>query len=375
MPSEPARLQQLAHRYQCATRSEKSAILENLQQSTGWSRDHCRRSLRQATKSPTTESRPGRPSGSRKYSTQAISALAHLWHIAGAPSGRRLEVIMPSLLRRLEDNGELHGDLAAASVRDELANMSSASIDRYLRSVRESAPAANDFATECPQQQLAARKPVPSAGFFRLCVTADSAPDNSCSHIVSLTLCDKLTGWRMRLATTDTAPRSLFRLLDHTLRVNPVPISSIRVHSGGELLDFTLISWAQQHGLDVTPQTFATMAPPPHNPECRCDTRALTLQAREAQLRTELWHAVDLRHNFLLPITRAKYKVWTESGTVRVFDNPMTPLERLHASAGGYLTDRLRHLDAKINPAAISREITRLSAELAWVREARLTAA
>lgn len=377
MSQERSQLIQLARGYQSASRIEKGVILEHLQAQTGWSRDHCRRSLREAA-NPKTRTAPGRPSGSRKYSTSTTTALEQLWHLVGQPSGRRLQAMMPQLLYRLDRHGELRGELADNTVRSELLTMSSASIDRYLRAARaNSTPQSQPEINDSLQQRLAENEPVKEAGMFRLCAAAGNNPESGCSHILSLGLYDKLTGWRIRVATTSASPHLLFPLLDRALEANPVPFRNIHVHSGSELLNFSLISWAQQLGVDVSPPNFATTnaAATRDSAQCNCHPYELAMYKREAQLQTQLWEVLDARHNYLLPITRAKYKVWTGNGSVRVFDNPLTPLERLEVSDNSVLSDGLRSRDELINPAAIAREVARLQAELALARAQHAPAA
>ncbi len=376
MSQNQSQLIQLARDYQRASRAEKSAILERMQADTGWSRDHCRRSLRKAA-NPAATATPGRPAGSRKYSTSAAEALEQMWHLVGQPSGRRLQAMMPKLLSRLDQHGELCGALATAEVRTELLTMSSASIDRYLRAAREHCTPTLSDTDACLQQRLAEHETVGEAGRFRLCAAAGPVANGSCSHIISLGLHDKLTGWRMRVATPSTSPRVLFPALNRLVRANPVPLRSIDVHTGSELLNFSLISWAHERNIAVSPSSFATSDTENANQPVQCDClpHEMAMYERQAQLQTQLWEVLDQRHNYLLPITRAKYKVWTGSSEVRVFDSLLTPLQRLEASLDGPLSSALRWHDECLNPAAISREAARLQAELARTKAQHAPAA
>lgn len=64
--------------------------------------------------------------------------------------------------------------------------------------------------------------------------------------------------------------------------------------------------------------------------ECRCT--AGTTPGVEAHLLDELWRLADDWHNAYVPVTRAKYDLPTESGKVRVYDDPATPIERTLAA-------------------------------------------
>lgn len=121
-----------ARDYRGRSKAEKTLLLDEVVQVTGWSRDNARRRLSQAARPRAVKSK--KRQRARKYSFDALMILQKVWAFSGGSCGKYLVVSMPSLLESLERHKEFvpgRGRYSPA-VRGELLSMSGATIDRYL---------------------------------------------------------------------------------------------------------------------------------------------------------------------------------------------------------------------------------------------------
>ncbi len=126
----------VAERYRLAVRVEKGRILDELCKVTGWHRKHAVRAL--AGESAID---PGGPR-QRKPAYGAIikDALVALWEASDRICGKRLKVMIPTLLPALERHGRLKLDKAQRAL---VLGVSAATIDRLLIDTKIAAAAAN----------------------------------------------------------------------------------------------------------------------------------------------------------------------------------------------------------------------------------------
>jgi hypothetical protein len=85
----------MAAAYRRGSKLEKTAILDQLCELTGWHRDHARARLRQAG-----EIRVFRARAARRpvYSPRVVSGLELCWRVARLPAGKRLAPMLPVLV-------------------------------------------------------------------------------------------------------------------------------------------------------------------------------------------------------------------------------------------------------------------------------------
>lgn len=93
-----------ARDYRGRSKAEKSQLLDEVVQISGWSRDNARRRLSQAAKPRAVKSK--KHQRARKYSFDALKILQKVWAFSGASCGQYLVVSMPTLLESLERHNE-----------------------------------------------------------------------------------------------------------------------------------------------------------------------------------------------------------------------------------------------------------------------------
>src|ERR1700722_8612444 len=123
----------VAERYRSAKRTDKGRILKELCATTGWHRKNAVRVLRRhETPGGIRAARESR----RRYGAIIKDALTALWEASDRVCGKRLKVMIPTLLPALEEHGGLKlgkGD------RDIVLAISAATLDRVLGDVKVAA--------------------------------------------------------------------------------------------------------------------------------------------------------------------------------------------------------------------------------------------
>ena len=118
-----------SERYLIANHAEKTRILDEFADMTGYHRKHAMRLLRGDV---------GARSGGRRrrriYDEAERNALVLLWEASDRVCGKRLKALMPVLIDAMERHGHLE---LAAEIRTKLLAMSAATIDRALARIRE----------------------------------------------------------------------------------------------------------------------------------------------------------------------------------------------------------------------------------------------
>src|SRR5260221_7564007 len=122
----------VTERYRSAKRAEKGRMLDALGVRTSWHRKHAVRAIRQReTVAPGEVGAPRE--GRRRYDATIKDALTALWEASDRVCGKRLKVMIPTLLPALEQHGRLK--LGQAD-RDRVLAVSAAPIDRLLGDVK-----------------------------------------------------------------------------------------------------------------------------------------------------------------------------------------------------------------------------------------------
>ena len=121
--------------YAKASKKDKGVILDRMCETLGIGRSTARRRLAAASREGSAERR--RAERPCRYSDRSRQLLREVWMLMDMPCGKYLKAMLPQWLPVLRACGEL--DDYDGDVFDELMAMSAATVDRYLRPVRDAA--------------------------------------------------------------------------------------------------------------------------------------------------------------------------------------------------------------------------------------------
>jgi hypothetical protein len=365
--------------YKQATRSDKSTMLDQLCEVTGWSRDNARRRLTGAAKPRPVLTRKPRAG---KYSYDAVKVLQRVWAASGGQCGKYLAESMPVLLEALETHGELAPGRQRFSdtVRSELLAMSAATIDRYLGATK-SRNALHGLSTTTPSPLLRSTIQIRKAGdeveavpgFFEVDTVAHCGPSLKGEFVRSLNMTDMFTGWVHTHSIRNNAHIHIRHAVDTAVEMIPFEVTGMDFDNGSEFINYDMVSWAAERDI-----YFTRSRPYKKHDQATIESKNNHVVRKYAYywrydnpevlaLLGQLWPLVNDRMNYFTPTKKPIGFTTTSQGRRRrVFDTPRTPLDRLLDS--GILSstrqEQLLHRRAQLNPAHLGREIDRLQQKL-----------
>lgn len=186
----------IATRYKRSDKAGKGKILDELCATTGWHRNHARKSLKQALGPRIVRARTPR---APRYGAEVVVALAFCWAVLGAPTGKRLAPIMSELVPRPRRFHEL--DITDDTAHALLA-MSPATMDRRLAGDRAKMMLTGRSHTK-PGSLLKSQIPIRTwaqwddavPGFVEIDLVGHEGGNAVGEHAYTLTVTDIATGW------------------------------------------------------------------------------------------------------------------------------------------------------------------------------------
>jgi hypothetical protein len=375
--------QRLKTAYRGAEKVEKSSILDTFCQSTGLGRSSARRYLTsQGLGVKNVLRMDRRKSRTTKYGAAAKEKLAWLWRMMCMPCGKYLVEDRSQWINSLEAHGELvlNRNGWTEGVRKELLSMSAATVDRYLKTERDrlrlkgiSATKPGTLLRNSIKIRKAGDEMGTEPGFLEADTVAHCGPTLRGEFTRTLTMTDVSTGWIHLEAMRNNAHVHIRTALDAAMDSIPYQVQGLDCDNGSELINYDVVNWA------VDRQIFFTRARPyKKNDQAHVESKNNHVVRRygyhyrydtqeERETLSALWKAVCLKMNYFT--ATKKPTGWTSDALgkrKRVYDRPQTPLTRLLKDE--VLSDQqvmeLEQSRAAINPAMLTREITRLENKL-----------
>jgi hypothetical protein len=362
-------------RYRSAKRAEKGRILDALCATTGWHRKHAVRALRRrGTVGPGEIEAP--QERKRRYGATIKDAMTALWEASDRVCGKRLKVMIPTLLPALKQHGRLQ--LGQAD-HDRVLAISAATIDRLLVDVKI---AASGGRRRRAGFYSAIRREVPirtfndwnspPPGFCEVDMVAHGGTSVAGSFIQTLTMVDVATGWTECLPLLTREGSLVVEAINRAQSLFPWLLRGVDFDNDSAFMNDVVVPWCREQKLEVTrsraykknDQAFVEQ-------KNGAVVRRLMGYGRfdgveTARVMGRLYAAARLYVNFFQPSFKLKEKRREGAKVIKRYHPPSTPYERalahpkVTAAVKKWLRDQYRSLD----PVSLLAEIRATQEEL-----------
>ena len=375
----------VAGRYQKARKKAKGVILDEFTQLTGYGRKYASYVLRSHGRKIRINEQYVLQGDIRKkakkkkpkvYDSTVEEPLKNIWYIMDCICGKRLAPILREVVRRLERFREIR---ISGEVRRKLSRISASSIDRLLAKERRKHQIKGRGNTK-PGTLLKHQIPIRTfsdwnehkPGFVEIDLVGHDGGDSHGDFAQTLDVTDICTTWTETEAVRNKAQIWVFDALKDIRKRIPFPLLGIDSDSGGEFINDQLFRYCQDNKI-----TFTRSRPYRKNDSCFVEQKNYSIVRRavgylrydtEAELDTlnALYRHLRLYTNFFQPTMKLIEKTRIGSKVIKKYDKPLTPYRRVLACADMSEEDKqaLRKLYAKLNPAQLKRQITKLQQKL-----------
>src|SRR5262245_31629584 len=362
----------VAERYGSAKRAEKGRILDELCATTGWHRKHAVRALRQRKTGEVVTRRERQ----RRYGATIKDALIALWEASDRVCGKRLKVMIPTLLPALQRHGRLRLEQAD---RDRVLAISAATIDRLLGDVKVAASGGkrrragfySAIRREVPIRTFNDWKG-PPPGFCEVDMVAHGGTSVAGSFIQTLTMVDVATGWTECLPLVTRDGSLVVEAINRAQSLFPWLLRGVDFDNDSAFMNDVVVPWCRGQKLEVTrsraykknDQAFVEQ-------KNGAIVRRLMGYGRfdgveTARVMARLYAAARLYVNFFQPSFKLKEKRREGAKVIKRYHPPSTPYERTlaHPKVTTAVKERLRAQYRTLDPVALLAEIRAAQEEL-----------
>lgn len=376
--------------YRKASKSDKTKILDRVVATTGMGRSTARRMLTGPRLPDPADQVDGRRLRARGFSDDARALLEHVWALMGMPCGKYLVVMLGAWLPLLAAAGDLDRPFATEQALAEVAAMSAATVDRYLKPARDRMRVKGVSTTKPSpllRNSIAIRTCSEEApkvpGVIEADTVAHCGPTLVGEFARTLTMTDVLIGWTENISIRNNASTWIVAGIAELQEYFPFPLTVFDSDSGSEFINHDVAAWLQARDIAQT-----RSRPYQKNDQAHVESKNNHVVRKHAfywrydtpaelELLNQLWRLVSLRLNFFTPTKKAVGYTTTANGRrKRIYDKPATPWQRLQAS-GVLDAQQLSKVAARIegiNPADLTRQINTIQMQLLDLAKAKTEA-
>jgi len=405
MREKQAVTRQNRDRYRRASRKEKTVILNEFMQTTGYTnRKYAIRILNRhdvaevltavdgmpVKYKPAKRERPKNRKGRRIYTDEVIGRLRKLWAFYWYKCGKYLAPIireqMPFLEIHIRPNFYI-----TPPVKEKLLAISPATIDRLLKADKEALRGKGLSGTRLGEAALMRRIPVRThysdterntPGFMQIDTVHHCNDRDSGEFLLTLTATDVSSGWTVLSALPNKAHAWALQSMQALQSSLPFPLLELHSDNGSEFVNRDTLNWR-----DIAKTLLLTRSRPRHkNDNCFAEqkngavVRNYVGYARfdtpdEYAALQRVYRSLCPLLNFFIPTKKLLSKTSRGSKTIKCYDRPATPFLRLIQSP--YLSqeakDLLSERRALLNPVDLQYAVHTAVKKLLAAHKAKVT--
>jgi len=356
-----------------AERSERSRMLTEMEQVTGFHR----KSLLRLLHAPTLERKKRQRGREHIYGLAVEQVILVVWESLEYICAERLTPALLATARHLARFGVLH---VSAEVEAQLHQISEATLTRSLRKYRSQK---HRFPQKGPERANQVRKPVPmkripwdtsEPGHFEVDLLQHRGQSSEGPYAFTLQMVDGATGWSERVALLGKGQQAMEAGFRQIMKCLPFAVKELPPDNGSEFFNTHLVRF---WGETITGLKLSRSRPSQKNDNRFVEQKNETLlrqyfgtirleTAEQVQAINGLSEKMWLYYNFFQPVMHLQEKVYQGDKVLRHWDQAHTPFHRLVATAtlGNEQRAGLQTLYEHTNPLALREEIYRLLAAL-----------
>ena len=373
--SEDAKyLAALKKRYKKAGKKERGKILDEYVQTTG---HHRKYAIAVLSGKRVRAARPiHRPRGTL-YTAEDARALETLSDVFDGINSKLLRGAMDNELEHLYKSGFLR---VSPACYKRLKQISPATVDRlrfrYGRHPVGRQARGRTKPGTLLKRQIAVRTWADwnedRPGFTEMDLVAHDGGNPRGEHAWTLNFTDIKTGWTECAATRNKAQIHVFAALRLVQRRLPFPLLGVDSDNGSEFINDELLRYCQDAHI-----TFTRSREGHKNDNAYVEQKNWSVVRRfvgdlrfdtpaQLKLLDQLYELLHLYVNFFLPVMKLKEKVRQGNKVKRIYDDPLTPNQRVLASphVSRKVKDQLRATYQKLDLVTLKRRIDRIVKQL-----------
>ena len=362
-------LEAIYPRYKAASRNQKKLILDEFCAACGYHRKHAIRLLKQFKRfiKPKQQKKGRRP----LYNTEAIlTPMKRIWLTANLPCSKRLKTVLPLWLPGYTQQ---YGDIPE-EVSKALLAISPSSIDRLLKAVRTEYRGRGRSTTK-PGTLLRKQIPIKTnqwdesrPGFLEADTVAHCGTSMAGMFAFTIDCVDIATGWTEQRAVWGKGETAVMEQIKDIEEALPFPLLGFDSDNGSEFLNYHLL---RHFSVRKQPVQFTRSRAYHKNDNAHIEQKNWThvrqwlgyhrFDNPEIVLLLNNLYKTEWRlfQNFFCPSVKLIAKQRIASKTIKRYDSPKTPYQRVMESPyiaeeiKRSLTDQLQ----KLNPFHLRKEI------------------